>query len=67
MASSFDIDEISLADAHQAFNLHALDLGVLISGGDRYYLSAAHTGDIVDTMIEIFAEALTRVREDGLL
>ena len=67
VASSFDIDETSLADAHQAFNLHALDLGVLISGDDRYYLSAAHTADIVDSMIEIFAEALTRVREDGLL
>jgi glutamate-1-semialdehyde 2,1-aminomutase len=65
--SSFDIDDKSLADAKQAFNLHALDLGVLISGGDRFYLSAAHTSDVIDRMIEVFGEALTRVREDGLI
>src|SRR5262249_52143145 len=43
VASSFDIDEKPLEAAQQAFFLHALDLGVLISGGNRYYLSAAHT------------------------
>lgn len=67
VASSFDIDEISLADAHKAFALHALELGVLISGGNRYYISAAHDAGTVDTMIAVFQESLTRVREDGLL
>lgn len=65
--SSFDIDEAPLVAAKQAFCLHALNLGVLISGGDRYYLSAAHTAADVDRMIDVFREALTLVREDGLL
>lgn len=65
--SSFDVDDKTLAAAHQAFMMHALNMGVLISGGDRYYLSAAHTGEVVDRMIEVFEAALTLVREDGLL
>ncbi len=65
--SSFDIDEQPLAAAKQAFCLHALNLGVLISGGDKYYLSAAHTAEHVDRMIDIFTETLSLVREDGLL
>jgi glutamate-1-semialdehyde 2,1-aminomutase len=65
--SSFDIDEKPLESAQQAFFLHTLNLGLLISGGNRYYMSAAHTGDVVDAMQEIFEEALRLVREDGLL
>jgi len=64
--SSFDIDEKPLEEARQAFLMHTLNLGVLISGGNRYYLSAAHTGDVVDRMIDIFQESLSLVREDGL-
>ena len=64
--SSFDIDEEPLAAAQRAFLMHALNLGVLISGGNRYYLSAAHSSEVVDRTIEVFQEALTLVREDGL-
>jgi glutamate-1-semialdehyde 2,1-aminomutase len=64
--SSFDIDEEPLEAAQQAFLMHTLNLGLLISGGNRYYLSAAHTSDVVDRMIEILHEALVLVREDGL-
>jgi glutamate-1-semialdehyde 2,1-aminomutase len=66
VASSFDIDEAPLESARQAFFLHALNLGVLISGGNRYYLSAAHSDAVVDRMIEVFGQALDLVREDGL-
>ncbi|MGE4251303.1 MAG: hypothetical protein AB7F09_18100 [Parvibaculaceae bacterium] len=64
--SSFDIDEAPLEPARQAFLMHALNRGVLISGGNRYYLSAAHTGAVVDRMIQVFEESLALVREDGL-
>lgn len=67
VGSSFDIDETPLAAAKNAFCLHALNLGVLISGGDRYYLSAAHGAAEIDKMIEVFQEALNLVREDGLI
>lgn len=66
VASSFDIDERPMEQARQAFLMHALNLGVLISGGNRYYLSAAHTGAVVDRMIDVFEESLALVREDGL-
>ncbi len=66
VASSFDIDEKPLEQARQAFLMHALNRGVLISGGNRYYLSAAHTAAVVDQMIEVFEESLALVREDGL-
>ena len=67
VGSSFDIDETPLAAAKNAFCLHALNLGVLISGGDRYYLSAAHGAPEIGRMIEVFQEALNLVREDGLI
>lgn len=64
--SSFDIDEKPMDEARQAFLMHTLNLGLLISGGNRYYLSAAHSEAIVDRMIDIFQESLALVREDGL-
>jgi len=64
--SSFDIDEKPMDVARQAFLMHALNLGVLISGGNRYYLSAAHSSSVVDRMIDVFEESLALVREDGL-
>ncbi|MGE3225548.1 MAG: hypothetical protein AB7I72_15710 [Parvibaculaceae bacterium] len=64
--SNLDIDEAPLDEARQAFLMHALSLGVLISGGNRYYLSAAHTAAVVDRMIEVLEEVLSLVREDGL-
>ena len=65
--SSFDIDEQPLMKAKNAFALHALNLGVLLSGGDRCYLSAAHGEGEVTRMLEVFQEALQLVREDGLI
>lgn len=64
--SSFDIDETPMDEARQAFLMHTLNLGLLISGGNRYYLSAAHSSAVVDRMIDIFQESLALVREDGL-
>jgi glutamate-1-semialdehyde 2,1-aminomutase len=52
--------------ARQAFLMHSLNLGVLISGGNRNYLSAAHSSEVVDHMIDVFQESLALVREDGL-
>lgn len=66
VASSFDIDEKPMEQAREAFLMHALNRGVLISGGNRYYLSAAHTSAVVDRMIDVFQESLSLVREDGL-
>ena len=66
VASSFDIEEKPMELAREAFLMHALNRGVLISGGNRYYLSAAHTGAVVDRMIDVFQESLALVREDGL-
>ena len=46
--------------------MHTLNRGVLILGGNRTYLSAAHSSAVVDRMIDIFQESLALVREDGL-
>ena len=64
--SSFDIDELPMELARQAFLMHSLNLGVLISGCNRTYLSAAHSSAVVDRMIDVFQESLALVREDGL-
>ncbi len=64
--SSFDIDEKPLELARQAFLMHTLNHGVLISGANRYYLSAAHSSQVVDRMIDVFQDSLALVREDGL-
>lgn len=63
----FDVHEESLVEAQQAFFLHCLNYGVLISGANRCYISATHSSEDIDTMIEVFQKALLDVREDGLL
>jgi glutamate-1-semialdehyde 2,1-aminomutase len=52
--------------AEKAFYLHALNRGVLVPGTQRAFLSAAHSREDVDTLIDVFTSSLTDVEADGL-
>lgn len=52
--------------AEKAFYLHALNNGVLVPGTQRAFLSASHTSEDVDTMIEVFTQSLNAVQQEGL-
>ncbi len=54
------------AVAEKAFYLHALNRGVLVPGTQRAFLSAAHTTQDVDTLIDVFTASLLDVEADGL-
>lgn len=54
------------AEAEKAFYLHALNDGVLVPGTQRAFLSAAHDGAVVDTMIDVFTRSLDAVQQEGL-
>jgi glutamate-1-semialdehyde-2,1-aminomutase len=53
-------------EAEGAFYLHCLNMGVFVHATHRCYLSAAHTDDDVDRILEVFKRALSLVRADGL-
>ena len=53
-------------DAQKAFYLHCLDRGVLVPGTQRAFLSAAHTDEVVDEIIEVFCTSLADVQNEGL-
>ena len=42
-------------------------LGVIVPGIHLFFLSAAHTADDVDQIIEAFKQSFLDVRADGLL
>jgi glutamate-1-semialdehyde aminotransferase len=52
--------------AEKAFYLHALNRGVLVPGTQRAFLSAAHTQEDVDALIQVFTASLIDVEADGL-
>jgi glutamate-1-semialdehyde 2,1-aminomutase len=52
--------------AQKGFYLHALNRGVLVPGTQRAFLSAAHTRQDVDTLLEVFTASLVDVEADGL-
>lgn len=52
--------------AQKAFYLHCLNAGVLVPGTQRAFLSAAHTDSHVDTLIDVFQQALAAVDAEGL-
>jgi len=52
--------------AETAFYLHLLDLGILIPGTRRSFVSAAHTPEIIDEAIDRICAALQRVQDEGL-
>jgi len=52
--------------AEKAFYLHALNRGVLVPGTQRAFLSAAHTREDVDRLIDVFTTSLIDVEADGL-
>lgn len=52
--------------AEKAFYLHALNRGVLVPGTQRAFLSAAHTPQDVDTLMDVLTASLLDVEADGL-
>jgi glutamate-1-semialdehyde 2,1-aminomutase len=52
--------------AEKAFYLHALNRGVLVPGTQRAFLSAAHSRQDVDRLIDVFQTSLLDVEADGL-
>ncbi len=65
VASARDIRSTN-TPAEKAFYLHALNRGVLVPGTQRAFLSAAHSVDDVDTLIDVFRESLLDAQADGL-
>lgn len=53
--------------AEEAFYAFVLDSGVLLPSFHVYFLSAQHTGAMIDRLIEDFIGALDKCRADGLL
>ena len=52
--------------AQKAFYLHALNAGVLVPGTQRAFLSAAHTDEDVDELIEVFLTSFDAVAAEDL-
>lgn len=64
--SSRDIDT-SLQDAEGEFYMHLLNHGVVVPGIHLAFISAAHTPEDIDTVIDAFKESFKEVRNKGLL
>ena len=52
--------------AEKGFYLHCLNRGVLVPGTQRAFLSAAHTDEHVDQIIDVFCSSLKDVQDEGL-
>jgi glutamate-1-semialdehyde aminotransferase len=64
--SSRDIDD-SLKEAEDEFYMHLLDRGVVVPGIHLAFISAAHTPEDIDQVIDAFKESFREVRKKGLL
>ncbi len=53
-------------EAEKAFYFHILNRGVLVPGTQRAFLSAAHTDEDVDRLIEVFNGSLADVQAENL-
>jgi glutamate-1-semialdehyde 2,1-aminomutase len=53
--------------AARSFGLELLRRGLYVNPGGKFYLSAAHTPGLIDRTLERAAEALTAVRDQGLV
>ena len=53
-------------DAQKAFYLLCLDRGVLVPGTQRAFLSAAHSDEVLDKLIDVFTSSLIDVASAGL-
>ena len=54
-------------EAEKAFYIILLERGVLIPGVHCYFVSAAHSPQVIDEVIEAMKASLSLCREDGLL
>lgn len=64
--SSRDIDE-SLKEAESEFYLHLLNQGVVVPGIHLAFISAAHTAEDIDQIIDAFKKSFKEVRQKGLV
>ena len=64
--SSRDVDS-SLHDAEIEFYLHLLDKGVIVPGIHLGFISAAHTDEDVDQIVDAMKESFKDVRKKGML
>ena len=64
--SARDLDP-SLKEAEDLFYLHLLNNGVIVAGVHTSFISAAHSAEDVDQVIDAFKRSFLAVREQGLL
>jgi glutamate-1-semialdehyde 2,1-aminomutase len=58
--------DVAPAAAYDALQLRLLERGVILPGVHQFHLSAAHTDDDVDEVIEACTESLLEVEAEGL-
>jgi glutamate-1-semialdehyde 2,1-aminomutase len=64
--SSRDLDH-SFAEVEREFYLHLLNRGVIVPGIHLFFLSAAHTPEDVDTVIDAFKQSFADIKQRGLV
>ncbi len=66
ISSARDIDE-SLKEAETEFYIHLWSHGVIVPGAHVAFISAAHTPEDIDVLIDAFRESFLEVRQKGML
>ena len=64
--NSWDFDD-SMKQTNDSFYMHLLNHGVVVPGSHLAFISAAHTPEDVDYVIEAFKQSFLEVRAEGLL
>ena len=64
--NAWDIDG-SMKEASDSFYMHLLNHGVAMPGTHLAFISAAHTPEDIDHVIDAFKQSFTEVRQEGLL
>ena len=61
-----DIDD-TLKEAEGKFYLHLLNHGVVVPGAHLFFISAAHTPQDIEQVVDAFKQSFLEVRAEGLL
>ena len=64
--SSRDLDQ-SFSEVEREFYLHLLNHGVIVPGIHLFFLSAAHSPEDVDTVIDAFQQSFREIKQRGLV
>ena len=64
--NSWDFDD-SMKETNDSFYMHLLNHGVVVPGSHLAFISAAHTPEDIDYVIDAFKQSFLEVRAEGLL